>query len=200
MKNVLKAFGIIALVAIIGFSMFACGGDDGGGDTGGNTGGNSGGNGTFIMPSTTGEFTFTDIPSKYNGKFAELGGYSPILSLKYLFGYKNITPNNSNPSQISTRTLVKIENGTVKIPLYTISADNSGNLILSSVQAYTGNDSWFIYIEIYDTEIISLDSKKIARAEFGTDNPAQGLPSTYPVQFVNGKASKSNNDADKKLQ
>jgi len=31
MKNVLKAFGVIALVAIIGFSMAACGGDDDGG-------------------------------------------------------------------------------------------------------------------------------------------------------------------------
>jgi len=28
MKNVVKAFGIIALVAVIGFSMAACGGDD----------------------------------------------------------------------------------------------------------------------------------------------------------------------------
>jgi hypothetical protein len=31
MKNVIKAFGIIALVAVIGFSMTACGGDDSGG-------------------------------------------------------------------------------------------------------------------------------------------------------------------------
>jgi len=30
MKNVLKAFGVIALAAIIGFSMAACGGDDDG--------------------------------------------------------------------------------------------------------------------------------------------------------------------------
>ena len=34
MKNVFKLFGIIALLAIIGFSMAACGGDDGGGDDG----------------------------------------------------------------------------------------------------------------------------------------------------------------------
>jgi hypothetical protein len=34
MKNVLKVFGIIALVAIIGFSFAACGGGDGGGDGG----------------------------------------------------------------------------------------------------------------------------------------------------------------------
>jgi predicted small lipoprotein YifL len=32
MKNVFKAFGIIAIVAVIGFSMAACGGDDGGPD------------------------------------------------------------------------------------------------------------------------------------------------------------------------
>ena len=34
MKNFFKLFGIIALVAIIGFSMVACGGDDGGGGGG----------------------------------------------------------------------------------------------------------------------------------------------------------------------
>jgi len=34
MKNIVKLLGIIALVAVIGFSMVACGGDDdGGGDT-----------------------------------------------------------------------------------------------------------------------------------------------------------------------
>jgi len=37
MKNVFKVLGIIALVAVIGFSMAACGGDDDGGG-GGNTG------------------------------------------------------------------------------------------------------------------------------------------------------------------
>jgi len=35
MKNIVKLFGIIALVAIIGFSMAACGGDDDGGGGGG---------------------------------------------------------------------------------------------------------------------------------------------------------------------
>jgi hypothetical protein len=38
MKNFLKFFGIIAIVAVIGFSMIACGGDSGGGgETGGKT-------------------------------------------------------------------------------------------------------------------------------------------------------------------
>ena len=38
MKNFLKLFGIIALVAVIGFSMAACGGDDGGNGNGNGTG------------------------------------------------------------------------------------------------------------------------------------------------------------------
>ena len=42
MKNLLKALGIIALVAVIGFSMAACGGGDGGGGGGGGGGGSSG--------------------------------------------------------------------------------------------------------------------------------------------------------------
>ena len=37
MKNFIKLFGIIALVAVIGFSMAACGGDDDGGGGGGDT-------------------------------------------------------------------------------------------------------------------------------------------------------------------
>jgi len=43
MKRTFKALGIIAIVAIIGFSMAACGGDDDGG--GGNNGGNNTGSG-----------------------------------------------------------------------------------------------------------------------------------------------------------
>jgi hypothetical protein len=46
MKNVLKAFGIIAFVAIIGFTMACGGGDDGTGGTSGTGGGSSGGGGT----------------------------------------------------------------------------------------------------------------------------------------------------------
>jgi len=44
MKNAVKLIGIIALVAVIGFSFIACGGDEGGGGGGG--GGNQDGGGT----------------------------------------------------------------------------------------------------------------------------------------------------------
>jgi len=41
MKNTIKVLGIIALLAIIGFSMAACGDDDGGGGGGGGGGGSN---------------------------------------------------------------------------------------------------------------------------------------------------------------
>jgi hypothetical protein len=48
MKNFVKWLGIIALVAVIGFSMAACGGDDDGGNGNGNgTGGGGGGGGAL---------------------------------------------------------------------------------------------------------------------------------------------------------
>ena len=52
MKNIIKLFGIIALVAVIGFSFTACGDDDDKDDKGGG-----------------GTFTLTNIPSEYNGKY-----------------------------------------------------------------------------------------------------------------------------------
>jgi len=58
MKNLFKAriapvLGIIALIAVIGFSMIGCKDDDDGGD---------------------GTFTVTGIPSEYNGKYAYFYG------------------------------------------------------------------------------------------------------------------------------
>ena len=54
MKNKVKIFGIIAIVAIIGFSMAAC---DSGGDSGGGGGGNT-------DPKT---ITIVDVPSSWAG-------------------------------------------------------------------------------------------------------------------------------------
>jgi hypothetical protein len=46
MRNFFKRFGIIALVAVIGFSMTAC--DDGSGDNNNNSGNNNSGDGTNV--------------------------------------------------------------------------------------------------------------------------------------------------------
>ncbi|MDR0301394.1 MAG: hypothetical protein LBI04_03670 [Treponema sp.] len=56
MKNTIKWFGIIALVAVIGFSMAACGDDNGGGGGGGGGG-------------TSGKLTITGFPEEYNDKY-----------------------------------------------------------------------------------------------------------------------------------
>ena len=64
MKNTIKFLRIIAIVAIIGFSMAACDDDsDGPGGGGGGT------------------FTLTDIPSKYNGMYVMFAGTSEGLAL-----------------------------------------------------------------------------------------------------------------------
>ncbi|MDR2719023.1 MAG: hypothetical protein LBB89_13295 [Treponema sp.] len=105
MKNkskvpLVRLFGIIALVAVMGFSMTACGGDDDGG------GGGSGG-----------KFTLTGIPAKYNGKYALLDGvvYSDNLGL---FGCQSYTA--------QTNTLSPISNGKVSLPMWKV--DESGNV------------------------------------------------------------------------
>lgn len=54
MKNVLKAFGLIALVAVIGFSMVACDADDSGGGINGTWGDNGY---TFRISGSEGYFT-----------------------------------------------------------------------------------------------------------------------------------------------
>jgi len=51
MKNTFKLLGIIAIVAVIGFSFAACGGDDDGGSSGGDGGGSGGiSGGTITYP------------------------------------------------------------------------------------------------------------------------------------------------------
>jgi hypothetical protein len=146
------------------------------------------------LPATSGEFTFTDIPSKYNGKFALLEGYFSSGS-RLMVGLKGGTRNTSNPNYLSTMTCVKIENGSINIPLYTFSQSSP----VSSIQAYTGSDSAYVNILIYDSETIAAANVQSynSYAVFGT--ASGNTPSTYPVQFNSGKVSKSNNDATTKL-
>jgi hypothetical protein len=99
MKNFTKWFGIVALVAAIGFSMAAC--DDGSGGPGG--GGSSGGGG--------GTFTITDIPSKYNGKYVMFSGHNSDDVVLYNYEAGKGT------------TLARISNGRVSMPLWKLNTD-----------------------------------------------------------------------------
>jgi hypothetical protein len=142
------------------------------------------------LPANLGEFTFTNIPEKYNGKYAIAEGYIQDDSSKVMIGFKGVKKNTSNPNYFSTIIAVKIENGSVKIPLYTFSRSSP----VSTIQAYYGNDSMYVDILILNSETYSAGSSYIAAAVFGTDNGSS--PTSYPVQFTAGKATKSNNDAD----
>jgi len=91
MKNTIKVFGLIALVALIGFSMPACssGGGDDSSSSSSSSNSSSGSGGTF---------TLTDIPAQYNG-------------MKVIFsGQKNFS------NDLSGRGTV-ISNGRANIPV-----------------------------------------------------------------------------------
>jgi hypothetical protein len=103
MKNLYKLIGIIALVAVIGFSFAAC--DDGSKDD------KDGGGGTF---------TLTNIPSEYNGKYF------------YVNVNKNGSVVNGDAAWGTMYDsgligdLVPISNGRASIPLWTGAADGVG--------------------------------------------------------------------------
>jgi hypothetical protein len=148
------------------------------------------------LPSPTGAFTFTSIPANYNNKFVILEGHFEEDQTKTMIGFKGATINTSYPNHYSTWTCVKIENGSVTIPLYTFSPSLP---ILTTIQAYSGSDNLFVYIYVYNTEIIS--ERNIhnydATVVFGTASGDTLI--TFPVEFTDGNATKSNDDADQKL-
>jgi hypothetical protein len=75
MKNTIKVLGIIAIVAIIGFSFAACGGDDDSNNTGGNnTGGNNTGGDDLRVRIVYEGNAVTSITLNSAGEYADLHG------------------------------------------------------------------------------------------------------------------------------
>ena len=99
MKNLLKVFGIIALVAVIGFSFIAC--DDGSKDDKG------GGGGTF---------TLTNIPSEYNGKYMWI-----TFNKNSADGFWG-----NSESDLPWTFVLSTSNGRANIPLWTGADDGVG--------------------------------------------------------------------------
>jgi len=157
MKNVLKAFGVFSMVLIIGFSFAAC---DDGGDSDGD-GGGGGGNG----------FTITDIPSKYEGKYAWCEIFSTYGSI---YGCQSITDPYHKGSSDYTRTVVgiKISNGSVSLPL-------------RSYTSYSGSGT--VSFEIHNTQTFDINNFDV--------NSRIGSGMFYNVTFSNGGARKTWNDA-----
>ena len=180
MKNTIKVLGIIAIVAVIGFSLVACKEDE-----------PTEKEEAVSLPSTTAEFTFTDIPAKYNGKFALLNGEDKDAGgVKIIWGFNGGT---KKGGEFSTVTGIKIENGSVKIPLYICNMFGQAK----SLSAYTGSAA-SIVITIFENDVVSplrsdMEKNSIGKAQFFN------YSDEYPVKFTNGKATKSNNNADVKL-
>jgi len=278
MKNLIKVFGIITLVAIIGFSFAACGGDGGGG--GGNnpqtetytgtsggttytlkiiqntarytaqngdnyvlTGGSKTSNGMVfsfangvltLIPSNAptaqftvavsgnsitainntitwtdnttatvpgeftggttpgtnpgtgsgGTFTVTNIPAKYNGKYASFsasinGGTDTAVTLA---SYQSVSGIGTGDGAFINSTLSRISNGSVSSPAWLVNADNT-------VVRYSGNDTFDVFaIGIYEAGTVR------ENALAGTSNTlVMGV--FRSVTFTNGSATVSRNNA-----
>jgi len=97
-KAIQRIAGIIAIVAIIGFSMAACGGDD---DSGG------GGSG--------GTFTLTGIPSKYNGMYFKIDSLDSVkIDGSTYYPQSSV----SKPANRDNYTWARISNGRVSVPMW----------------------------------------------------------------------------------
>jgi len=119
MKNVLKSFGIIVFVAVIGFSMVACDDNSGGGSGGGGGGGGGGGSGGI---------TIMNIPSEYNGKYVTVAGTNP--ENPYGLGvYANITGNRISNGRItihlSNMGTINAYSGSDTLSIYIVLYNNS---------------------------------------------------------------------------
>jgi hypothetical protein len=132
MKNLIKVFGLIAFVAIIGFSFAACG--DGGGGGGGGGGGSGGGGGG----GTGGTFTLTDIPAEYNGMYIAFGGENGSITIQG-FREKPYTGVGLGLSPISNRK--------ASFPLW-VSTQQYGGF----TKRYSGNDTINCELAIWDRD------------------------------------------------
>jgi hypothetical protein len=128
-------------------------------------GGTGGGN-----QSAGGTFTLTDIPSKYNGKYAglEASNYADTISIA---GAQSVN--------WPTRgyTLVKISNGKVDLPLWCWTSWSSGN-----ITGYYGTETCVVTVGIFDTSTVNTNNED--------ENPLVGIL-FETVAFSKGNATKS---------
>jgi len=94
MKNFFKLLGIIALVAVIGFSMAACKNDDEGGGT------DPALNGTWVQTITSGSYTYTTEIKLNNGNIEESRGQNG-MSLSPIYKGTYTTSGNSISVQMT---------------------------------------------------------------------------------------------------
>jgi hypothetical protein len=146
MKNVLKAFGIIALVAIIGFSFTACGGDDGG-NTGG---GDKDLPGTITISPSTGVTTGTKLTATYSG--------SETVSYQWKNGSTNVGTN--------SREFTPTEAGSYTV---TVSAEDYKSKTSVAVTVTGDTPDLKGIITVNPTGPVQAGTKLTAKYEYGSE-------------------------------
>jgi len=115
-----------------------------------------------------GQFTLTDIPPEYNGKYAILTGMNLTTPNLVYVGCKSVSGNDKNK-------LSRISNGKVTLPMWTI--DTS-----SKVKKYSGSGALsMVSVSIFDSEM---------QAKEKPEEPS-GVAMFMTVDFTGGSASKS---------
>jgi len=143
MKNTMKALGVIAIVAVIGFSFAACGdGSDGGG------GGGGGGGGSKEFP-TKGKLTITGLEA-YNGKYVM--GVGPAETRIKAYGKILIVTNSAGWTEEVKREPAKISGG--KATLKVFKEYNSADGLYS----YEESDNSYLSIFVYEKATSSYGS------------------------------------------
>jgi hypothetical protein len=122
--------------------------------------------GTACGQSGSGTFTLTDIPSRFNGKYALLDAFNRNIDLIGAQSYNMST---------ETGTLARISNGRVTIPMWVI-MDNDG------LERYNGSHTVDVKIAVHESLSYDGNGDEIALIEFER------------VSFSNGNATRSFHD------
>jgi len=127
MKNMVKVFGLIAIVAIIGFSMAGCGTKDD----------------EEFEATTTGRLAITGL-SAYNGQeiYAESSSFTGSDGNFTLVAYEratNMYNPNENDSVPGNRYPGTVANGQAVLKVF-VKKEEPGNGKSGGFQSYTGND------------------------------------------------------------
>ena len=159
MKKMTKLVGIIVLVAVIGFTMTACGGGGGGGDSNNNSN-------TITVANTSGRLTITEIPTNFNNKWVLATDRSgPYVA------FENATSRNNIVA-------AKVSNGSATLKVWRY----DGN----SLYNYSGNDTITFRITFVDRASVS--EYELLNTQSGTSPIIDRAPDEA-ILFSNGIGS-----------
>jgi len=131
MKNLIKFIGIIALAAVIGFSMTSCEEPASSGIT---------------IQSTSGSLTITGLDA-YNGKHAMAFGFDGLgEDASMFFAYENI-------STAPSMTLGTVSGGQVTLKVWEVDADMDSETAV--FKGYSGNDDVLFFVIILETKVLT---------------------------------------------